>query len=796
MKHTSRLASAVLAAAALAAAAPAQGHSHHRVQGFRPVASYGVPSGVAEIVDATDDGRTLLFSNSSDNAIGFVDISNPARPRTITSVPVGGEPTSVSVAGPIAVAAVFVDRPDEGMPPPAFAPGELVVMDISNPRRPVVLGSVAIGWQPDSVKLLRLRGDRYVAVVAIENQPVVVENGVVTDDEDPGNPNDVSPAGYVQVITLNLRNLAASDVADVRFRPAALQAAGLDYPNDPQPEFVTVRGTSVAVSLQENNGIAMIDIADPRAPSLQRVFSCGVVADRPADLSDDDDIRVVETYPADVDGVRHPIPTDGGGNPIVPGTRNPDAIAFNGDGSVIFTADEGELAYTGSRGASAFTPMGRLAWDSAGEIEDVAVRFSHYPDGRSDAKGIEVEGVTVASFGNREFAFFLSERGSFCSVYDVTRADRPRFVQILPTGISPEGVVAIPQRGLLVTADEGSGTLSIFETTRTPWRPDAEQPTLFSMDAPFAALSGLTASPWGPFLFAVPDDALPTRIYTIRVGGAFAPVRPVLDVTREGQQARYDGEGIAVDTSILGGRFLRGFWIASEGNGSSKPNLLVQVDWRGRVQREIQLPNAIDRGADPSLPGNAQGPAGGQRIRSNGFEGVSISPDGRYLYAAIQRDFANEFPTGDRFARIARYDLRQLRGPNPPCSGLRCGGDWEFFYYRLDSNDGDNWAGLSEVLTMPNGDLLVIERDKGIGVGSLLKKIYRLSLDGLSADADGVPDASDTVVKTEVRDVLGAFFPYEKIEGLARTRDGSLWVGLDNDGGEVESRLVDTGRIR
>ena len=184
------------------------------------------------------------------------------------------------------------------------------------------------------------------------------------------------------------------------------------------------------------------------------------------------------------------------------------------------------------------------------------------------------------------------------------------------------------------------------------------------------------------------------------------------------------------------------------------------------------------------------------RIRSNGFEGVCLSNDGRYVYAAIQRDFTNEFPTGDRYARIARYDLQQLRGPNPPVSGIRCGGDWEFFYVRLDSNDGDNWAGLSELTMLEDGDMLIIERDKGIGLGSQLKKVYRISIDGLTPDADGVPDASDTVTKTEVRDVLADFFPYEKIEGLAVDRRGDLWVGLDNDGGEVEPRLVNTGRLR
>ncbi|MCB1132692.1 MAG: autotransporter-associated beta strand repeat-containing protein, partial [Verrucomicrobiae bacterium] len=64
------------------------------------------------------------------------------------------------------------------------------------------------------------------------------------------------------------------------------------------------------------------------------------------------------------------------------------------------------------------------------------------------------------------------------------------------------------------------------------------------------------------------------------------------------------GEGICIDTSIAGGFFLnRGWWIASEGNGSSSPNLLVQINRHGHVTREIQLPATLDLGADASIGG-------------------------------------------------------------------------------------------------------------------------------------------------------------------------------------------------
>ena len=65
------------------------------------------------------------------------------------------------------------------------------------------------------------------------------------------------------------------------------------------------------------------------------------------------------------------------------------------------------------------------------------------------------------------------------------------------------------------------------------------------------------------------------------------------------------------------------------------------------------------------------------------------------------------------------------------------------------------------------------------------------------ADTDGQPGepaGSDVATKALAVDVQAAFFPFEKVESLALLH-GDLWVGLDNDGGEVENRIVDTGRF-
>lgn len=51
----------------------------------------------AEIVAASTDGKTLIYTNSPRKEIGFVDIADPTRPLPIGALAVGGEPTSVAV---------------------------------------------------------------------------------------------------------------------------------------------------------------------------------------------------------------------------------------------------------------------------------------------------------------------------------------------------------------------------------------------------------------------------------------------------------------------------------------------------------------------------------------------------------------------------------------------------------------------------------------------------------------------------------------------------------------------------
>lgn len=113
---------------------------------------------VAEIVAASTDGMTLVYSDSPNASIGFVDIQDPSSPSPLGSLDMGGEPTSVAVWGAYAIVAVntsvnYINTS-----------GKLVAVNIASQT---VAKEWDLGGQPDSVAVSK---DGAYIVVAIENE--------------------------------------------------------------------------------------------------------------------------------------------------------------------------------------------------------------------------------------------------------------------------------------------------------------------------------------------------------------------------------------------------------------------------------------------------------------------------------------------------------------------------------------------------------------------------------------------------------------------------------------------------
>ena len=109
------------------------------------------------------------------------------------------------------------------------------------------------------------------------------------------------------------------------------------------------------------------------------------------------------------------------------------------------------------------TPTGEIVYSSGGTAELALAEASRYPDKRSDDKGAEFEGAEVARLRGQDLVFIGSERGDAVLVYDATDEAAPRLLQVLETGESPEGLLALTRRGLFLTSNEGDGTISIFQ---------------------------------------------------------------------------------------------------------------------------------------------------------------------------------------------------------------------------------------------------------------------------------------------------------------------------------------------
>ena len=112
----------------------------------------------AEIITATDDGMTLIYSDSPYGVIGFIDISDPSNPEGTGVINVDGEPTAVAVWRGYAIAAVNTSADYVN------TSGVLIAIDIATRT---ISKSWQLGGQPDSVAV---SPDGKYIVVAIENE--------------------------------------------------------------------------------------------------------------------------------------------------------------------------------------------------------------------------------------------------------------------------------------------------------------------------------------------------------------------------------------------------------------------------------------------------------------------------------------------------------------------------------------------------------------------------------------------------------------------------------------------------
>uniref|UniRef100_UPI003BABD736 esterase-like activity of phytase family protein n=1 Tax=Stappia sp. TaxID=1870903 RepID=UPI003BABD736 len=715
-----------LAAALLGSTLAAQAEPvFNRIASF-PVAS-NLPSEMApetetssEIITSTEDGQMLIYSDSPLGAIGFIDLTDPANPKPHGVVKIDGEPTSVTSVGDKVFAGINTSK---SFTEPS---GVLVTIDIATQA---ISATCDLGGQPDSVALSP-SGD--LLAVAIENE---------RDEDLNDGAMPQMPAGWLSLFKIVDGALDCGSRKDVD-----LTGLGGIAADDPEPEFVDINSKNeVVVTLQENNHLVVVD---GNTGEILNHFSAGEVDLEGVDTRRDGAI----TLNGSLKGV----------------AREPDAVQWLDDDRFVI-ANEGDYK-GGSRGFSIFSKSGDLLFDSGTDFEHRIVMAGHFPEKRANKKGVEPEGLEVKTFGGNTYIFVLSERGSVVGVYRDT-GGMPEFVQLLPTGIAPEGAIAIPGRDILAVSNEADlvadGGARSHVTIYRLGEGTSSYPMIESkvteggLPVGFGALSGLAADPEvAGRLYAVNDSfySMQPTIFEIDATKAPAEITGVIRVTRGGQPAQLlDLEGIATDGK-------GGFWLASEGNaGKLVPHALYHVNGKGEIKESVAFPEEL-------------------LVHQRRFGAEGITMVGDTLWVAIQRPWKDD-----------PKDAVKLLAYNTSTK------EWGAVHYPLDATE-KGWVGLSEI-TAHGDHVYIVERDNQIGEAAKIKKLYRVPLSQLMPAPLG--GELPMVTKEEVRDFIPDLkatggYVVDKIEGFTIDAAGNGYAVTDNDGvddSNGETLFFSTGKM-
>jgi hypothetical protein len=234
------------------------------------------------------------------------------------------------------------------------------------------------------------------------------------------------------------------------------------------------------------------------------------------------------------------------------------------------------------------------------------------------------------------------------------------------------------------------------------------------------------------------------------------------------------------------------FWISDEYGPS-----IAHVKRDGTIIERI-VPKGWAAQVETTLvPAREKLPAVYNKLRSNrGAEAVGITPDGKYIFMAMQSPLRNPSKDVDnsRQLRIIKLDLATLE----PVA--------EFAYITEDAKQfkdlkqGD--IVISDLVAVNENTLLIDERDKNAGDKAQLKRVFAIDLSGATnilgkyddnkeagktleemslkemKEANIMPPSKRTVV-----DAVAFKFPYEKIEGLSLVNGDTVVIVNDNDFG-------------
>ncbi|MEH2176851.1 choice-of-anchor I family protein [Nostoc sp.] len=474
-------------------------------------------------ISAFDSGSDRLFVVAG----SIVEIYNVSNTGTLTSAgslttgftpPTGTQaiPNSVAVKNGIVAVAYAIQNTTTN----AQQTGQVSFYNAANGN---FLNSVAVGALPD---MLTFTPNGTKVLVANEGEP-----------NSYGQPNSLDPEGSVSIIDIS-GGVANATVAQAPFTSfnsqiATLKAAGVritgpgsTVAQDLEPEYIAVSpdGQTARIALQENNAIAILDIA---SATITDILPLGAknynLPGNGLDASDRDGKINIQNWPVfglyqpdaiasfttngqtyyitanegdsrDYTGFSEEIRVGAAGYVLDP-TVFPNAATLkqntnlgrltvaNATGDTDGDGDFDRIEAFGGRSFSIWNASGNQIFDSGDQFEQITatkVPTLFNSDGaadtfdtRSDNKGPEPEGVAIGVINNRTYAFIGLERTGDVIVYEVTNPNKPSFVQYIntPEDVAIEGLTFVSAadsptgKPLLVTTAEVSKTVAVFEVT-------------------------------------------------------------------------------------------------------------------------------------------------------------------------------------------------------------------------------------------------------------------------------------------------------------------------------------------
>jgi len=440
------------------------------VNSFDPSAT----GSTTEVVAYDAVTKRLFATSAIQNRFDIIDFSNPANPVTISGVDMnvyGGSINSLAVKPGLLAVAVEDANPQ--------ANGRIAFFDTDgNFITQVTVGAMPdmIVFTPDGTKLL------------------------VANEGEPNNAMTVDPEGSISIIDINGINITQANVTTLDFtgynaQEATLIASGVrkastlgTLSQNIEPEYISVSadGNTAWVALQENNTIAVVDVANKAITQLLPMGTKdNMMVGNGFDASDNNGVVLISQWPVNsfyipdaianytINGVTYIVTANEGDEREYGPVNERTTVGANGTvlnpanfphaamlkeshnlGRFRITNLDGrdqngvydELYCVGSRSFSIWNAStGALVYDSGNDIELITAadpvfgalfnsdHGSNSIKNRSRAKGPEPEGVTIGEINGEYYAFVVLERIGGLMVYNVTNPASPVFVDYINT---------------------------------------------------------------------------------------------------------------------------------------------------------------------------------------------------------------------------------------------------------------------------------------------------------------------------------------------------------------------------